>query len=131
MNASDVSSFLEGRTRAERLAAAIQEEVRTYRDGLDRRGTSIPIFLFGNHSKIRVGAPGLLRICSAFLSGAFSRWDVHYICDALSLSEAEFTSERLRELLEEFANPCIRAEPLCEQEVLSMREELLALRGSR
>jgi hypothetical protein len=64
-----------------------------------------------------------------FFPGEFSRWDVHYICDALSLSDEDFASERLRELLEELADPEIRAEQLPKQDVISVRDELVSLGG--
>ena len=127
MNAESLAKFLKGRTRARDVAAEIQDEVGRYREGLARTGTSVPVIIVGDHSKIRVTASGFLEVCSGYLSGDLSKWDVHYICDALSLSDAEFASERLRELLEEFANPEIRAEEITQEEVLSMRDKLVSL----
>lgn len=112
---------------AEVLAVEMEDEVRRYRESLDRAGATVPIHLVGDHSKISVRVSGLLRVVDALLSGVFSRWDVHYICDALSLSDADFASERLRELLEGLANPEIRSEELSEQEARSMRDELVSL----
>ena len=129
MEVRSLSRFLEGRMRAEDLAGEIQDEVRRYQEGLNRTGTSVPVLLVGDHGQLEVRASSLLLICEAFLSHGFSRWDVHYVCDALTLSEATFTSERVRELLEELANPEIRAEQLSKREVLSVHDELVALGG--
>ena len=129
MEVRSLSRFLEGGMRAEDLAGEIQDEVRRYQEGLNRTGTSVPVLLVGDHRQLEVRASSLLLICKAFLSHGFSRWDVHYVCDALSLSEATFASERVRELLEELANPEIRAEQLSKREVLSVHDELVALGG--
>ena len=128
MNASSLSQFFEGRVSSKRFAAEIKPEVAEYQRGvLSRKGASVPIRLLGEHSELEVNALGLRRLCEAFLEGVFSRWELHYVSDALTLSEATFASVRLRDLVEDLANPEVRETELSIEEVVSIRDELVSI----
>lgn len=124
MSGDIFSRFLDGQVLASEFAREIQEEVRKYREGLSRIGSSIHLAHAKNQAGVVIGPRALIRICEAYLAGQFSRWDVHYVCDALSVSDAEYCSERLRDLIDQFSDPEIRAFQLSVDEVRAVRDEL-------
>ncbi len=76
-----------------------------------KKGTSVPIYFDPGNMEIVVGAKEATKMCDGFLDGHFSEWDVNYICDALTLSEAiSFSDETIREIIESMTDPEINGQ---------------------
>jgi len=100
MNVSCLEAFLNGLIPPDEFAERICDEIDAYRRGHAVKGTSIPVHLYGDPSTLVLTRKGVKRLCQAFVSGALSKWHLCYVCDALSMSEASFVDESVRNAVE-------------------------------
>ena len=107
MNASDLNRLLRGDFNGEDLKSKIFEEVSTYSQLMNKKGSSIPLN-FNEDEDLTMDNTALQNLLSEALAERLSNYDLAYICDCLSMGErVSYSNERVQEVIFEIADPDI------------------------
>ena len=107
MKADSLIQFLKREISAKIFADEITEEIETYRQSLNKLGSSVPIQLTGN-GELTIGYSELTILLNAFIEGSLDEYALRYICDVLDLHEnIDFKNEFVRDNISSISEPDI------------------------
>lgn len=105
MKASDLNNFLQGISTVETLKQIIEEEVSTYKELMNNKGSAIAIS-FDEDEETVLDSPAIKKLLQETLSENLSNIYLAYICDCLTLGEnVDFKDVLTHNIVFEIADP--------------------------
>ena len=104
MHQEQLIAYLNNKMEVSNWKLCLQEELDSYKIGLKKLGSSIPIKYDGDTEKIFIGYKEIKKLCDDFRNGIIDEYFISYVADALLLSEnSVFESEEVKDKFESFS----------------------------
>lgn len=103
---SHINRFFNKNISLEQFKKEVELEIFEYKKGLEKKGSSTPIFLKEDIQSLLVKEEDVTFLCELFILGKLDKWQLNYIAEALLLSERiEFENNKIEDALLALSDP--------------------------